>query len=425
MAIFILNSGSVRSNSLEWMPEIHSLTVDMNVQAKLQRHSKDDQQNWIVYQSPISLLAACLEVEADIQAARAYVQVALQQVIEFYKHNRKQCELLAVEAVSQSESLDKAAALQLSEHFIQQSDSGSVHHLLATYLLQTDKTLAKVVTELIACTAVAAPLEAAIDLNQVLKNHHTLLQNNGHLAERLQTLESAYSVEHAKAQSTIEKLASSQQQLEQSSAAEQQARAKEKASAEQMKAKLETELTTIQSENELIIEQLHHVQELFESEINQKERAKLRIAELQRAIDGLEKRLDKSEIHQLWLRSALQKARKRLWAKNRSFRNELKNQAAQLLQSSEFDANQYLEQYPDVKESSFAPAVHYLLFGAFEARNPSSLFNTLNYVHAYPDVAKAGMQPLIHFIKFGQFEGRKADPLQKRLPAPKTPETKY
>jgi hypothetical protein len=49
---------------------------------------------------------------------------------------------------------------------------------------------------------------------------------------------------------------------------------------------------------------------------------------------------------------------------------------------------------------------HYLLFGGFEGRNPSTEFDTSFYLSAYEDVNASGINPLIHFLAFGESEGR-------------------
>lgn len=74
-----------------------------------------------------------------------------------------------------------------------------------------------------------------------------------------------------------------------------------------------------------------------------------------------------------------------------------------------FDAEWYLEAYPDIARSGqFAenPVVHYTLFGAFEGRKPCPEFDSAFYLKQYRDVASAGMNPLAHYLRFGRDEGR-------------------
>ena len=81
-----------------------------------------------------------------------------------------------------------------------------------------------------------------------------------------------------------------------------------------------------------------------------------------------------------------------------------------------FDEDDYLALYPDVRKAIhdgwFASGwAHFLAFGQFEGRRPSTLFNEQDYLARYPDVAAAvrnhqfadGFQ---HFVLFGYTERR-------------------
>jgi hypothetical protein len=77
-------------------------------------------------------------------------------------------------------------------------------------------------------------------------------------------------------------------------------------------------------------------------------------------------------------------------------------------QSGIFDTPWYLRQNPDVAKSKIPPVEHYLRHGAAEGRNPSPHFSTEWYISQYPDVAREGINPLLHYISHGQAEGRRA-----------------
>jgi hypothetical protein len=47
----------------------------------------------------------------------------------------------------------------------------------------------------------------------------------------------------------------------------------------------------------------------------------------------------------------------------------------------------------DVHVSDIDPIKHYILFGAKERRNPSSYFETSFYLDEYPDVAQSSINP--------------------------------
>jgi GT2 family glycosyltransferase len=74
--------------------------------------------------------------------------------------------------------------------------------------------------------------------------------------------------------------------------------------------------------------------------------------------------------------------------------------------STLFDAAWYLLQNPDINESGYDPALHYVLFGARERRNPGPYFDARAYLERNPDVAEAGSNPLLHYLEYGASEGR-------------------
>ncbi len=79
----------------------------------------------------------------------------------------------------------------------------------------------------------------------------------------------------------------------------------------------------------------------------------------------------------------------------------------QIKRSKLFDENYYLVNYPDVKSSGIPAIRHYLLYGSFEGRKPSSEFDGRFYLRQYPDVKSSKINPLIHYILYGKKEGRK------------------
>jgi hypothetical protein len=89
-------------------------------------------------------------------------------------------------------------------------------------------------------------------------------------------------------------------------------------------------------------------------------------------------------------------------------KERLRRQVDVLKQSGLFDPQWYLSHYPDVASAGVDPVEHYLRFGAAEGRNPSPRFDTRYYLHSNPDVAAAGVNPLLHYIQFGVSEGRQA-----------------
>ena len=88
--------------------------------------------------------------------------------------------------------------------------------------------------------------------------------------------------------------------------------------------------------------------------------------------------------------------------------NKKLNKIIQLIKESEyFNSEWYLLQNPDVKDAGVDPAKHYLLFGGFENRDPSTKFSNAIYFELHPDVKDKGINPLEHYITFGVKENRR------------------
>ncbi|MGX9353369.1 hypothetical protein ACS3QZ_19420 (plasmid) [Shimia sp. W99] len=75
-----------------------------------------------------------------------------------------------------------------------------------------------------------------------------------------------------------------------------------------------------------------------------------------------------------------------------------------------FDAQWYLQKYPDLNTPGVNLALHYLLHGAAELRDPGPYFDTGHYLRLYPDIKTVGINPLLHYILTGWDEGRSIRP---------------
>jgi hypothetical protein len=70
----------------------------------------------------------------------------------------------------------------------------------------------------------------------------------------------------------------------------------------------------------------------------------------------------------------------------------------------------YLRQYPDVESVGIPPALHYVLYGGYEGRDPSPMFSSQAYLETYPDVRKSKTNPLVHYLVKGRYEKRTFSP---------------
>ncbi|WP_432697893.1 hypothetical protein ACQUQP_05990 [Marinobacterium sp. YM272] len=180
-----------------------------------------------------------------------------------------------------------------------------------------------------------------------------------------------------------------------------------------------------QEESNLLLEQLHMVQEELEQTCNRQQHleaarkdedavlavANGEIAKLHNELNSIKA----SRFYRLLKRAETTPQRKTSTNKRKLQRNIRK-----LNDSPLFDANWYQMTYADVAQQKMEPARHYIKFGAAEGRDPSPHFNTSWYLQVNPDVADSGINPLIHYMEHGEAEGRAAKPEeQNHLPGPR------
>ena len=75
-----------------------------------------------------------------------------------------------------------------------------------------------------------------------------------------------------------------------------------------------------------------------------------------------------------------------------------------------FDAEWYLETYPDVAQAGIDAATHYRTSGFSESRQPNSYFNSKEYLAANPDLMGFDGDLFLHYIFYGAAEGRPLAP---------------
>ncbi|WP_089729148.1 DUF707 domain-containing protein [Candidatus Thiosymbion oneisti] len=82
-----------------------------------------------------------------------------------------------------------------------------------------------------------------------------------------------------------------------------------------------------------------------------------------------------------------------------------------LLASGLFDLPWYLRRNPELVLAGINPALHWLVAGWQEGRDPNPMFDCGWYLSRNPDVAAMGVNPLVHFWEQGAREGRDPHPL--------------
>ena len=76
--------------------------------------------------------------------------------------------------------------------------------------------------------------------------------------------------------------------------------------------------------------------------------------------------------------------------------------------SNLFDRAWYLRENPNIRRAGVDPALHYLLLGAAEGRDPSPLFDSDWYLNQTPDLQRVAGNPLVHYLRHGVTAGHPA-----------------
>jgi hypothetical protein len=181
----------------------------------------------------------------------------------------------------------------------------------------------------------------------------------------------------------------------------------------------EKQITELQQENELLLLQLHQVQEELENYFLLYKDCEAKNQELIMASKPDISQTNYAQIIQHKAKNSplfverLPKGLAKILKRTSFVRKSI------LRHSGFFDEAWYLKTYPDVAEKRRDPVAHYLRHGAKEGRNPGPQFDTQWYLSNYRDVAEKGVNPLWHYIQFGQHEGRQ--PRQGGIQPPPDP----
>jgi hypothetical protein len=167
----------------------------------------------------------------------------------------------------------------------------------------------------------------------------------------------------------------------------------------------ENTINQLQQENELLLLQLHQVQEELEHyfllyQDSQAKSRELPASPVPQALPAAQQPIRHSPKKSQLIVDKLPKNLARILKRTTVVKKSI------LRHSEFFDEAWYLRTYPDVAKKRRDPVAHYLRHGAKEGRNPGPQFDTQWYLTTYRDVAEKGVNPLLHFIQFGQYEGR-------------------
>jgi hypothetical protein len=171
--------------------------------------------------------------------------------------------------------------------------------------------------------------------------------------------------------------------------------------AQESRQQLENTVKETTEENELLLLQLHQVQEELESIFLQKQQIEAERAQTEASLKKQRQRADRLKQTVSWKITAPLRGMTRPFRKTDKKKRQLQKQIHLIKSSGLFDEQWYLAQYPDVAQNGVDPIRHYLQNGATEDRNPSPTFHTQMYRESHPEVMQSGENPLVHYIRQG------------------------
>lgn len=369
---------------------------------------------------------AMAEGRAPEMALREWVTAA-QAMVNFYKCQRKQAVMVFLPHLLDSpeaklEAIASQLGLFINQFTVTEAQGQEVpllEQMMARQLLRQTPEVSHVLAQIEACTlprqghSYQAP---ELDIHVANQYLITLRSNLREREQRVAELQ--------------EKLVQTENQLQgQESAKRKVEKVLQQMEQQDHSAELKCQQQKSQEENNLLLEQLHLVEEELENQFINRQKLETELIEFRhqqdRALEAanhqikrLQTELNNFKSSPAWKATAPVRALKKPFRGNTA-KKAVKKQAELVRQSGMFNEGWYLKSYPDVAENGADPIEHYLKFGAEERRNPSPEFDTEWYLTNYPDVAQEGINPLVHYIKFGQNEGRAINVYHHpSLPAP-------
>ncbi|WP_412507133.1 hypothetical protein [Roseovarius sp. SYSU LYC5161] len=139
------------------------------------------------------------------------------------------------------------------------------------------------------------------------------------------------------------------------------------------------------------------------------EAARQKLAETETALQHAHHRqhvLDSLGATKAFLNAAL--GRPLAFRRHQRARNRINEDMRLIAASGLFDAEWYLQRYPDLAQAKDTPLRHFVRYGAYELRDPGPEFDSMKYHLHNPDVTAHGMAALMHYVRSGKSEGRDA-----------------
>lgn len=389
----------------------------------------------LFYTDPESALIAALQAGADPTEFLDGWRTAAQRLVRFQRCHRPRSLLLDAEAARLDPRAMVEAArrigliLRLDESLQPAGEDPVLERLVARRWLEREPDLALLQAELEAHAYPLGerPVVAEPTVDQLLELYRCeqafrrrltaerdaqarLAQENAHEAGTQSKLAVERGAELARTQERLHALEAQHAALETSRKQLEATRKQLETSHKELEA---THKDTVE-ENELLLLQLHQVQEELEQyflkyqELKglQDEPGTTPASGSTESADKPAPKLQAPEPDRRRSKRPPALKSRGLFGKNRKERRRLERYVAIIRESGLFDEAWYLRQYPDVVAAGYDAIEHYVCHGRQENRHPAPWFDTAFYLEHNPDVANSIMNPLVHYHQFGQAERR-------------------
>lgn len=367
----------------------------------------------MAWPQPQAFLAASLNAgKAPARVLQQWLAQA-EQVLALFRHHRRQVTLVGVAPGASADDQPEGVALALPQPsaLYQRLAAQQVEHNAAlnetlAYLqassqtfsvptLSVEEGLEEALADIEALNRKAEEAtrerDDAVNECQRQKEENQLLLDQLHnVQEELESL----AAQHRKAEEAVR---------ERDDAVKECQRLKEENQRQKEEMQPQTdEHRALEEENQLLLAQLHSVQEAFESHF---------VGQQERQQGESQSRVQQRQVHELkcligWLRAHAYRHAATAYRDSRRYKKALPEQIALLEASDIFDADWYRAQYRDLADTTMNLAEHFIKFGAMEGRNPGPRFDTEFYLIHHPDVAASGQHPLLHYLRDGINEER-------------------
>jgi hypothetical protein len=361
----------------------------------------------LFYTRPETAVTHALRQGVDPKVFLHTWQTANRQLMQFQRRHRKNAVLFDAEAAmiqpQAFSGMCRRHGLSLQEVEVEPveiAETASEEFFLARYFLQQQAGVQSLQAEL---TAGAQPLEPPTLPQVSLSSFGAVIKRLARERELAEQLDDTVQQLTREKEKQVRFNNEQKQQIDDLNAKlkQQEDLKQQLETAQESRRQLESTVRETTEENELLLLQLHQVQEELESIFLQKQQIEAERAQTEAGLKKQRQRADRLKQTVSWKITAPLRGMTRPFRKTDKKKRQLQKQIHLIKSSGLFDEQWYLAQYPDVAQNGVDPIRHYLQNGATEDRNPSPTFHTQMYRESHPEVMQSGENPLVHYIRQG------------------------